>query len=44
MAISLSRSLYRTDRAEKSGRLGLFTAYPPLAIGDNSMFQQKKGK
>ena len=30
--------------AEKSGRLGLFMAYPPLSIGDNSMYQQKKGK
>ena len=25
--------------AGKSGRFGLFTAYPPLAIGDNSMYQ-----
>ena len=24
--------------AEKSGRLGLFMAYPPLSIGDNSMY------
>ena len=24
--------------AEKCGRLGLFMAYPPLTIGDNSMY------
>lgn len=28
--------------AERSGRHGLFTSYPPLAIGDNSVYQQKK--
>jgi len=28
--------------AERSGRFGLFTAYPPLSIGDDSMYKQKK--
>lgn len=28
----------------RSGRHGLFTSYPPLAIGDNSVYQQKKRK
>lgn len=26
----------------RNGRFGLFMAYPPLAIGENSMYQQKK--
>ena len=28
----------------RPGRFGLFTAYAPLAIGDNSMYAQKKRK